>query len=141
LKTLLTQQVKVHKTFVAIIEKLEGDDVSDWVYPNEWQTYILDPDKCDDNEDVYYREKLPQEDAPVVAGTNRSIPCVAMYFEHQKAAGLVVTTLLIIAGIGFIAVVIWYFARKDAVGAALILATIVGVPLTVGQIFSHWVTE
>jgi hypothetical protein len=49
----------VHTTFVAIIEKLQVSDENGWVYANEWQKYILNPDKCDEDGEIYYRDMLP----------------------------------------------------------------------------------
>jgi hypothetical protein len=102
----------VHKTFVAIIEKLQGSDENGWVYANEWQKYILNPDKYHEDGEVYYRDLLPLRDDPAIATSNPPFLCEAMYFERQKPAGyLIVSVLLVIAGIKFIIAMLWYFVK------------------------------
>jgi hypothetical protein len=79
---------------------------------------------------------------PAIATGNPPILCEAMYFEHQKTAGyLIVSVLLVIAGIGFIIAILWYFVKKDVAGTGLIVATVVAVPVAIAEIFSIWLAE
>lgn len=129
----------MHKEGVAIVNLLDDMSESVWVGPSEWRTYILNPEHCDQDADVYYRDLLPLENEPVVPVTyNRPVICEAMFFQHKFCAGRIALTAVSLNIISLTVGLTWSIVKRDP-GTGFTMAAFGALPISVlSLVISLW---